>query len=140
MSTFYYQPTSIAPGREGTATPAPTTTGTAPPEAPPPSSPGGFGGIMPLLIVALPILLLFMTMRGQSKKQKQMEAGLKVGDTVVTQSGMIGKIIEMSDTRMKVEVAPGVSVRMLKSAISGVDSGEPKPSEASKDKPPEKKA
>lgn len=96
---------------------------------------------MSLLIMALPILLIFMTMRGQNKKQKQIEQGLKTGDTVVTQSGLIGKVTEfIGETRVKVEIAPGVSVRMLKSAISGVDGGEPKSSDAKSEKPQEKKA
>jgi preprotein translocase subunit YajC len=84
---------------------------------------------MSILIMVLPILLIFMTMRGQTKKQKQVEQGLKTGDTVVTQSGLIGKLTEMGETRVKVEVAPGVSVKMLKSAITGIDTGEVKPAD-----------
>ncbi len=124
---------------------AATTTGTAPAEGAPPgpasSSPGGplGGGIMPLLIMVLPILLIFMTMRGQTKKQKQIESNLKTGDTVVTQSGLIGKLTDLGESRVKVEIAPGVSVKMLKSAITGIDTGEVKTADA-KDKPQEKKA
>jgi preprotein translocase subunit YajC len=141
LSTLAFQPTPAAPGREGPVAPTPTTPGTAPAEGPPSGQPGGaLGGIMPLLIVVLPVLLLFMTMRGQSKKQKQIESSLKTGDTVITQSGMVGKIVDMSETRVKLEIAPGVSIRMLKSAISGVDAGEQKPADAAKDKPQEKKA
>jgi preprotein translocase subunit YajC len=144
LSTYAFQP--IAPGREGPA-PAPATTGTAAPEGQTPGPAGGGGGFsgpIPLLIMLLPILLIFMTMRGQTKKQKQIESSLKTGDTVVTQSGLIGKIIEfVGETRVKVEIAPGVNVRMLKSAISGVDTGDAKPADAkadAKDKPQEKKA
>jgi preprotein translocase subunit YajC len=146
LSTFVFQPTPAAPGRDSVQAPAappspPTTTGTAPASPPPGAQPGGaLNGVMPLLIVVLPILLLFMTMRGQTKKQKQLESSLKVGDQVVTQSGLFGKLVEMGESRVKVEIAPGVSIRMLKSAISGVDGGEQKSSEASKDKPQEKKA
>ena len=92
------------------------------------------GGIFPMLMMVLPFLLIFMMLRGQNKKQKQLESNLKTGDTVVTQSGLIGKIVEMSDTRAKVEIAPGVNVRMLKSAISGVDAGEVKSGEAKEKK------
>jgi len=97
---------------------------------------------MSMLIMVLPILLIFMTMRGQTKKQKQIEQGLKTGDTVVTQSGLIGKVTEfMGETRVKVEIAPGVTVRMLKSAISGIDSGEVKTdAKDAKDKPLDKPA
>ncbi len=137
MSTYAFQPST--PGASGPASPAPTQPGTAPAEGPPPGG-GMGGGIMPMLIMVLPILLIFLTMRGQTKKQKQLESNLKTGDTVITQSGLIGKITEMSETRVKVEIAPGVSVKMLKSAISGVDAGEVKTTDAAKDKPQEKKA
>jgi preprotein translocase subunit YajC len=139
LSTYSFQPT--APGREGPAAP-PASPGTAPAEGPPAGGGAGplGGGIMPLLIMVLPILLIFMTMRGQSKKQKQVEANLKVGDMIVTQSGLIGKVSEfIGESRVKVEIAPGVNVRMLKSAISGVDAGEVKTADKA-DKPQEKKA
>jgi preprotein translocase subunit YajC len=141
LSTYSFQPT--APG-QGPAAPPPTTTGTAPADGPAPGGGGGGafgGGVMPLLIMVLPILLIFMTMRGQTKKQKQIEQGLKTGDTVITQSGLIGKVTEMiGETRVKLEIAPGVSVRMLKSAISGIDAGDQKTTAEVKDKPQEKKA
>ncbi len=158
MSMYSSQP--IAPGREGApaappaapGTPAvpgtPATPGTTSDGTPPQSAPGG-GLPMSMLLMALPLLLIFLTMRGQSKKQKQVEQNLKTGDMVVTQSGLIGKVIEfVGETRVKVEIAPGVSVRMLKSAITGVDGGETKAAEGkdakdkdtAKDKPQEKKA
>jgi preprotein translocase subunit YajC len=87
----------------------------------------------------LPILLIFMTMRGQTKKQKQVESSLKTGDTVISSSGLIGKILELNERKVKLEIAPGVNVWMLKSAIQGVDAGDPKPGEA-KDAKQEKKA
>lgn len=142
MSTFSFQP-SPAPGREGPAAPA-TQTGTAPAETPHPSggsSPLG-GSWQMILMMVLPVVLILMTMRGQGKKQKEIEASLKTGDTVLTQSGLVGKIVELSGTRAKVEIAPGVTVKMLKSAISGIDAGESKAGESkdSKDKLQDKKA
>ncbi len=141
---MFSQPTNAAPGGEAPPAPA-TNTGTAAPAHAEGPAPGGGlgGGIMPFLIMLLPILLIFMTMRGQTKKQKQLESSLKTGDQVITQSGLIGKLIDVSESRVKVEIAPGVSVRMLKSAISGVDGGESKPAaaaDAKQDKPQEKKA
>jgi len=151
LSTYAFQ--NLPSGRDGTqAAPPPASPpasgtsadGTAPQQQPQP--PGG--GMSMILIMALPLLLIFFTMRGQSKKQKQVEQNLKTGDTVVTQSGLIGKITEfVGESRVRVEIAPGVSVKMLKSAISGVDAGD-KPAEgkdakdkdAAKDKPQEKKA
>lgn len=144
MSTFSFQAPPPAPGRDGPSGPsnaAPTTQGTA--TTAPADVPSGGGAAasnpMMLLMVLLPVLLLMMTMRGQNKKQKQIESSLKTGDTVVTTSGMIGKVTEMTELRVKVEIAPGVSVRMLKTAISGIDAGEAKP-DPSKDAPVKDKA
>ncbi|APR79728.1 Hypothetical protein A7982_05075 [Minicystis rosea] len=96
---------------------------------------------MMLLMVVLPVLLFWTMSSGNRKRQKQLETSLKVGDTVLTQAGLVGKIVDLTETRVKLEIAPGVSVKMLKSAISGVDGGEQKPAEtAAKDKPQEKKA
>jgi preprotein translocase subunit YajC len=93
-----------------------------------------------LLMFALPILLLFMMTRSQTKKQRQLESNLKAGDRVVTQAGLIGKIVDINPNtnRVKLEIAPGVNVQVLKSSIQGVDAGET--SAEVKDKPQEKKA
>lgn len=85
---------------------------------------------MTFLLMLLPILLIFMTMRGQTKKQKQIESSLKTGDKVITQSGLIGKIIEMNERTVRLEIAPGVNVQMLKSAVQGPDGGDPKPGDS----------
>jgi preprotein translocase subunit YajC len=147
LSTFSFQAPPPAPGRDGPAGPsgpAQTTPGTTAPADVPSGGGGAASNPMMLLMVLLPVLLLMMTMRGQNKKQKQVESALKTGDTVVTNSGMIGKITEMTELRVKIEIAPGVSVRMLKSAITGIDAGEAKPDPSkdapAKDKPQEKKA
>jgi preprotein translocase subunit YajC len=159
LSTYSSQPAAPgvtgSPGTPGGPAAPATNTGTAPAEGAPPASGGPFGSpMMSMLIMVLPILLIFMTFRGQNKKQKQIESSVKAGDTVITQSGLIGKITEMvGETRVKVEIAPGVNVRMLKSAITGVDGGESKDvkegaskdgaskdAKDSKDKPQEKKA
>jgi preprotein translocase subunit YajC len=106
---------------------------------------------MLILIMALPLLLVILTSRNQSKKQKKIEESLKVGDRVFTRSGLIGKLTEIGDRTTKVEIAPGVTVQMLKTAIEGTDTPAParsadpakdsaKDKEPLKDKPQEKKA
>jgi len=87
-----------------------------------------------LLLMLLPFLLILFTMRGQTKKQKQLESSLKTGDTVVTQAGLIGKLTEIRERDVRLEIAPGVNVRVLKSAISGVDTTDPKSSDAKEKK------
>jgi preprotein translocase subunit YajC len=124
MSTFFSQ--LPASGQQGPA-PAPG----QPVQGPPPSDApvGGaapMSGMTTILFMLMPILLIVFTMRNQSKKQKAIEQNLKTGDTVVTQSGLIGKIIEMNERTVRLEIAPGVNVRLLKTAIQGIDAGDTK--------------
>lgn len=94
---------------------------------------------MTILFFLLPLLFVFLMTRNQNKKQKEIESSLKPGDQVVTQSGLYGKIVDFIDERkVKLEIAPGVHVKVLKSSIQGVE-GDVKPAEA-KDKANEKKA
>jgi len=62
--------------------------------------------------------------------RKQIESNLKVGDRVVTRSGLVGRIVDLGE-RAKIEIAPGVTVQMLKTAIEGLDvPPEAKPAES----------
>ena len=46
------------------------------------------------------------------------------GDRVILTSGLIGKLVEVGERTNKVEIASGVKVEVLKSAISGKDGGD----------------
>jgi preprotein translocase subunit YajC len=88
-----------------------------------------------MLIMFLPMLLvIFLLNRSQGKKQRELESKLKKGDRVVTASGLIGKITEMGTKYVKLELAPGVKITMLKTAIQGLDAGEEPAPAAAKDK------
>jgi preprotein translocase subunit YajC len=89
---------------------------------PPPS---GLTGILPMLLMVVPILLLmFWSSRSQQKKQQTLLAGLAKGDRVITQSGLVGKFLEMDERVAKLEIAPGVKVEVLRSGILGKDTPE----------------
>ncbi|WP_437668673.1 preprotein translocase subunit YajC [Sorangium sp. So ce131] len=124
-SSNWFQP-NPAPGRTGAA-PATPVEGQPPPSGGQEPAPSPFGGgASSFLILALPLLLIFLMTRSQNKKQKQLESSLKVGDRVFTQSGILGRITDLSPNspRVKLEIAPGVNVQVLKSAIQGPDPGE----------------
>jgi preprotein translocase subunit YajC len=82
--------------------------------------------MMLMLMAFLPVILfMFFSSRSQQKKQKELESKLKKGDRVLTQSGLVGKLVEIGDARhVKLEIAPGVKVTMLKSAVTGLDAEE----------------
>jgi len=76
--------------------------------------------ILPLQLVALFGVLYFFMIRPQQtrlKKEKEFETGLKVGDKIITKSGLHGKISELAETTVVVETMSG-KLKMERSAIS----------------------
>ncbi len=71
------------------------------------------------LILVMGVLYFFM-IRPQSKKaneQKTMLDSLKKGDSVVTNSGLIGIISKVDDAEIILEIASGIEVKHLKASI-----------------------
>ena len=99
------------------------------------------GGPQDMLIQFLPliglvVLFYFLMVRPQQQRMKNhqaMLAAVKRGDTVVLSSGMIGKIVRVEDKEVGVEIATGVTVKVVKTMIAEVRSrGEPAPANDSK--------
>ncbi|AKF82484.1 preprotein translocase subunit YajC [Myxococcus fulvus] len=83
------------------------------------------GGTSPLntlaLLVGLVAIMYFVMIRPQQKQMKEhrnLLTSLKKGDEVVTAGGMLGKIHQVDERTVTVEVASGVRVRILKTSIS----------------------
>jgi preprotein translocase subunit YajC len=71
-----------------------------------------------LLIFVVFYFLLFKPQNDKMKKQKQMQAGLVLGDQVLTNSGIFGKVSKLiDDQEILLEIAEGVKVRCLKQVI-----------------------
>ncbi|MGE5500675.1 MAG: preprotein translocase subunit YajC [Ignavibacteriales bacterium] len=88
-------------------------------------SAGGTQGILIQLapLVLLFVLFYFMLIRPQQRRMKEhqaMVAGLKRGDTVVLSSGIIGKVVRVEEAEIGVEVAQGVTVKVVKAMVSEV--------------------
>ncbi len=83
---------------------------------------GPLGGGMLLLLPILMIAFSWFLTNRQNAKQKEVESALKPGDVVVTQSGLIGKIVDLGEVNAKLEIAPGVNIRVRKSSIQGLES------------------
>jgi len=75
---------------------------------------------MMLLLPLLMFGLIFFMNRSDKKRREQVETSLKKGDRVVTRAGFIAKVVEVQDVNVRVEIAPGVVVTMIKSAIEGL--------------------
>ncbi|OUD10654.1 preprotein translocase subunit YajC [Marivivens niveibacter] len=79
-------------------------------------------GIVPFILIFG--IMYFLLIRPQQKKVKEhqeMVAALRRGDQVVTQGGVIGKVSKVKDdNEVEVEIAAGVSVRVVRSTITQV--------------------
>lgn len=121
-----YQNVPPAPGRETGTSTTPITGAPADHGAPAAAhSESAFGSLPQILIMVVPLVLLMLfTSRSNGKKQKKMMESLQKGDRVILQGGLVGKLVEMGDRLVKVELAPGMKVELLKSGLLGKDDAE----------------
>ena len=87
------------------------------------AAPGG--QFMPIvMMVVFVVIFYFLLIRPQQNKQKQqreMLAGVKRGDRVVTGGGIIGLVTKViGDNELQVELAEGVRVRIIKQTITDI--------------------
>ena len=86
----------------------------------------GSGIVMVVYIVVIVIFMYFIMIRPQKKEQKRMAAmlaELEVGDSVLTNSGFYGTIIDITDDTVIVEFGNNKNCRipMQKAAISQIE-------------------
>lgn len=77
-----------------------------------------YSGIL-MMVVIIAIFYFFM-IRPQQKRQKEIQKAreaLKPGDKVVTAGGIYGKLKEVGDVYMLIEIADGVRIRIDKASV-----------------------
>ena len=67
-----------------------------------------------LMMVVIVAIFYFFMIRPQQKKQKEIQ---KAGDKVITAGGIYGKIKEIGDTYMLIEISDGVRIRVDKTSV-----------------------
>lgn len=95
--------------------------------APSPGGMGMVGGISSIVIyiVAIIALFYFMAIRPQKKREKQMQSlqeTIRVGDSILLESGMYGKITDITDQCFIVELGmnKGVLIPVLKQRVVSI--------------------
>lgn len=81
-----------------------------------------------IMIIAMIVIFYFFMIRPQSKKQKEIKKAreaLQSGDKVVTAGGIHGKIKEISDLTVIIEIAQGVSIKVDKTSVFPAGQQEP---------------
>ena len=82
---------------------------------------GGLMGFVPLILIF--VVFYFLLIRPQvkrAKEHKKMVEALSKGDEVATSGGILGKIIEVEDSFVTVEIADGIKVKMQKNAVASL--------------------
>jgi len=80
---------------------------------------GGMTGSL-IMIVALIAIFYFFMIRPQSQKQKKINEfrnSLQKGDKVMTAGGIYGRIKEINDNTVLLEIADGVRIKIDKASI-----------------------
>ncbi len=86
---------------------------------------GGLGGLAQLLPIFLIIAVFyFLLIRPQQRRQKQLQetiAGLKAGDRVITNGGIIGVITMVKDSTFMIRSADKTILEVARTAIADID-------------------
>jgi preprotein translocase subunit YajC len=84
----------------------------------------GGGGMQMIIFMGLFfVVFYFLLIRPQNKRAKEhraMLAALAVGNEVVTTGGILGKVTEVSETFVSIEIATGVVIKVQRSQVSGL--------------------
>ena len=87
--------------------------------------PGGNVFVEQLFVFgAIFLVFWFLILRPQQKRAKEHKGfleSIKVGTKVVTNSGIFGKITAIDGNTVKIEIAPKVVIKLLKSQVAGVE-------------------
>jgi preprotein translocase subunit YajC len=91
---------------------------------------GQSGGNVNMIMNFAPIVLIlgvfyFLLIRPQQKKAKEHQTmldNLKKGDAVITNGGIYGKVMALTDQAITLEIADKVRIRVSRSAIAGLAS------------------
>jgi len=81
---------------------------------------GVFNIVMLLVFVGMLYFLLLRPQIKRAKQHKQMVEALAKGDEIVTSGGLLGKITQVEESFVIIEVAKGFEVRLQKSSVASI--------------------
>ena len=88
---------------------------------------GGLQAFLPLILIL--VVFYFLLVRPQqtrAKEHKQLIDNLKKNDRVVTMGGLYGRIVDLSENVVTLEIAPNVHVRFDRSQIGRLQTNKKK--------------
>ena len=104
--------------KASTPTPGTTTQDSSPQSQQPGAGAGsGSSSLVMLAPIAVMMVVMLLMSRNQKKKDADIRSKLKKGEKVLSQSGLVGELVDMDDRIAKVKIAPGTNVQMLVSSL-----------------------
>ena len=90
------------------------------------SSPNLVVQLMPfLLVIGIFYLLVLMPMRKRQRKVQEFQDALKVGDKVITTSGLYGQITKIEGKTVQLQIADKVRIEVARASVGGYQGQEP---------------
>ena len=82
------------------------------------TNPTGSYIMMPVMLVVI-YLIMFLPQRKQQKKEAAMRSALEIGDEILTQGGIIGRVVSLKDDTIVIETGSDrVKIRILRNAVA----------------------
>jgi preprotein translocase subunit YajC len=90
------------------------------------AQPSGLLAIAPYaIILGIFYFLILLPMNKRQKKVREFQSSLKVGDKVITTSGIYGVVTRLSDKSVQLQVAERVRIEFARTAVGGYQGQEP---------------
>lgn len=78
-----------------------------------------------LLMIGIFYVLVLLPMKRRQKKIQEFQSSLKVGDKVITTSGIYGSVTRLDEKSVQVQIADKVRIEVARAAIGGLQGEEP---------------
>ena len=88
--------------------------------------PGPFIQFLPLiLILGIFYVIIWLPMKRRQNKIREFQEALKVGEKIVTTSGIYGSITKLQGKSVQIQIADRVRIEIARSAIGGYQGQDP---------------
>lgn len=89
-------------------------------QAQPAAEPAIAGLILPLAILAVFYFLFIRPQQRRAKEHKKMVETLTKGSDVVTNGGLLGKVVDLDENFVQLEVAEGIYIQVQRNAVASL--------------------
>ncbi|MEM7281563.1 MAG: preprotein translocase subunit YajC [Pseudomonadota bacterium] len=76
--------------------------------------------LFPLILIAVFYFLLIRPQQKRAKEHRLMVEGLSAGDEIVTNGGVLGKVTEVGEQFLTVEISPSQNIKLQRNAVAAI--------------------